>query len=153
MNIQWLIDNFPVLSGVAVSFLSFLSSFGEYLRERGYKNRGIKRIVSYAETLAVLPEGKVKNNILNLLDIETNRLIEQNTRKVNVANIAALVFVSVVGGGLSYLLALWATNITGLFSILAWLLFAVVVFFTLGISLAGLGSIYEKPKVGKKSES
>jgi amino acid transporter len=145
---NWLINNIPLISGVAVAFLSFLTSFIKLLNERSVSTKGIKKIKDYTDIYAVLPDSvEAKDNIAQLLNQETKRILARTGRKVNVTNVVAVVIVAIAGGALSYLLVLWATNSSVLvFTVLAWLLFAISVIFTLGISITGLASIYKEPK-------
>lgn len=86
-----------------------------------------------------------------LLKIETERMIEHSSRRLNGNNIAAVVVVAVLGGALSYVAMLLAINVEfWLWALIAWALFAVIAFFTVGISIVGLASIYEPPKKLRK---
>ena len=63
-----------------------------------------------------------------------------------------VVVVAMVGGGLSYVSLLLANNSCIILSVLGWIAFAIVAFFTLGVSITGLASIYnnENDKKEKK---
>lgn len=145
---SWLLDNMPLISGVVVAFLSFLSSFIKLLSERNIDAMGIKKLRAYADIYSLLPDNiNDKDNIEKLLNQETERVFKQTSKHINIANIVLVIMVAILGGGLSYLFALWATSSDiMIFAILAWLLFAIVVIFTLGISIAGIASIYDEPK-------
>lgn len=150
---NWIVDNIPIISGVAVAFLSFLSSLIKFLNEPNVGVRGMKKMKDYTEMYAALPDRvDAKKDIAKLLKQETERTLRLTNRKVNKSNVAAVIFLSVLGGGLSYLFALWATNSSiTIITILAWLLFATAVVFTFGISIAGLADLYEQPE-NKKSD-
>jgi hypothetical protein len=92
-----------------------------------------------------LPDkASAKYKVGQLLDHETSRVLEKTKRKVNGANVAAVITVAIVGGGLSYLLAWWAVSSETLtLSIFAWVLFAAIAIFTIGVSAAGLADLYE----------
>lgn len=143
-----LLENIPIISGVAVAVLSFLSSLIKFLSERSAGARGVKRLKDYTDIYTALPSNLgAKANIAKLVEQETAQLLKRTNKRLNVVNIIALVVVAVVGGGMSYILAFWAINThLAVFAIIAWLLFAVVALFTLGLSIVGLTSVYEEPK-------
>ncbi len=152
---RWLADNIPLISGLGVAFLSFLSSFIKYLNERNMSGKGIKKMRGYAEIYAILPDGTdAKTDLANLIVKEAKQILLRTDRKINIANILLVLFIASLGGWLSYMLASWAISSNQLVvQVLAWVLFAVVAFFALGISIAGLASIYEKPNKGTKAKS
>lgn len=141
------VDNIPVIFGVAVAVLSFLSSLIKFFNEQNIGIKVTKRAKEYADIYSSLPDGiDAKTDVAKLLKLETEQLLERRLRKINYGNVAAVIIVALVGGGLSYLLALWATNSPTIIAVLAWILFTAVAFFTLGISITGLASVYQEPK-------
>lgn len=84
-----------------------------------------------------------------LRDRETHRL----TRKLNGGNVAALVFVALVGGGSVYGLVSGAVAIAekpGFF----WVLIVVAIIvglFAIALAAAGLGTLYEPPREKKRA--
>ena len=151
--INWVTTNFPLLSGVAVAFLSFLSSFINLFRERTVESKDIKKAKDYIAIYSGLSDGiQAKKNIELLLTQLTQKIVEQSMRKFDSSNMAAIIFVAVVGGGVSYLLALWATNVSGLFSVLIWIVFGTVFLFTIALSIAGWTLRYGKSSPKKEDE-
>jgi len=145
---DWLFENIPILSGVAVAALSFLSSLVKLIGERNGGARRIKRLKTYSEMYSVMPSNSIaRENLEALMDKETSFILERVNRKLNIANLIAVIILASVGGTISYLLALWATNTNSIIlSILAWVLFTIGAFFTIGISVVGLKSMYDDPK-------
>lgn len=139
--------NIPIIFGAAVAVLSFLTSLIKFFSEQNVGMKVTKRAKEYADIYTSLPDSvDAKADVAKLLKIETGKLLERRTRKINYANVAAVIVVALVGGALSYLLALWAINSVVFIAVVAWILFAVTAFFTLGISIVGIASVYEPPK-------
>ena len=151
---DWLANNVPLISDIAVAALSFLTSFVKFLNEQNASTKMTQRLKEYSDIYASLPDTtKARGDIAKLLKIEAERLLRRTNRKLNIANMIAVIVVALVGGGLSYIFALWAMDSAHIaLTILAWLLFSFVAFFTLGISIAGLASMYEEPKEKKPSK-
>ena len=146
--IDWIANNFPAFSGIAVALLSFLSSLRELLNEGNKGTKDIKKMKQCAEIYALLPNtSEAKINIDAVLKQLSEKILKRESRKINIPNIIAVVFIASVGGGLSYLLALVAIRFSGFFSVVCWVLFAIVAFFTVALSITGLASRYkESPK-------
>lgn len=151
MNFSELVSPVAVSSVVAVGSLAL--SFLRLFKENDANDRRIKRIINLVEVCDKLEnDSDAKRNIQTILNIETEKIKNILTRKVNYANLVALIFVAIVGGSFSYGSLLLANNSLAILSILGWILFAIVAFFTLGISITGLASIYnsENDKKEKK---
>lgn len=143
---NWLADNVPAVSGIAVATLSFLTSLFNLRMEQSTEKKDMKKLKQYAEIYSVLPEESgAKRNIDSILKYLSEKVLEQEKRKVNVANVIAAILLALVGGGLSYLVASWAAKINGFFSIVLWILFAVIALFTILISITGWVSRYNQP--------
>lgn len=141
MNFSELVSPVAVSSVVAVG--SLMLSFFKLFKENDANDKKIKRIMDLSEVYERLKDGSsAKHNIQDILDIETGRFKDMITRKLNYLNVAAVVIVAIVGGFLSYASLLLANNSSIIFSVLGWIAFAIVAFFTLGISITGLASIY-----------
>jgi hypothetical protein len=141
MNFSELVSPVAVSSVVAVG--SLMLSFFKLFKENDANDKKIKRIMDLSEVYERLKDGSsAKHNIQDILDIETGRFKDMITRKLNYLNVAVVVIVAIVGGFLSYASLLLANNSSIIFSVLGWIAFAIVAFFTLGISITGLASIY-----------
>lgn len=144
---QWLLENLPVVSSAFVAVSSVLISFMKLIRETDANSKKIRRLVDLANVYQKMSDDlKAKKDVELILNIETERFKTILTRKVNLINLAAVVIVSIIGGLLSYVFALWATNSWILFSVIAWILFGIVAFFTIGIAIVGMASIYQQDK-------
>lgn len=151
---SWITTNLPLLSGIAVAFLSFLSSFIEFFRERNSENKKIKKVKEFTDIYSSLPETvEAKENVGLLLTQLTKELLEQNNRKINKSTIFAIIFIALVGGGLSYLLASWATISNGIFAFILWLAFGIVILFTIALSITGWASRYNEDKNQKVNKN
>ncbi|MGW8114001.1 hypothetical protein ACVS9P_02260 [Caproicibacterium sp. NSD3] len=127
--INWIASNLPSISGIAVAFLSFLSSFISFFSERNIESKNIKRVKDYTEIYSKLPDGtQAPKNIELLLTQLTQKMVEQNSKKLNPSNIIIMIIFA-VGGRLSYLLVLWAMSFKGFLAVLMWIVFGVVIFF------------------------
>jgi hypothetical protein len=141
MNFSELVSPVAVSSVVAVG--SLMLSFFKLFKENDANDKKIKRIMDLSKVYERLKDGSsAKHNIQDILDIETGRFKDMITRKLNYLNVAVVVIVAIVGGFLSYASLLLANNSSIIFSVLGWIAFAIVAFFTLGISITGLASIY-----------
>ena len=128
-----------------MAIFSFLSSFINFFKEQNVEAKDIKRAKDYIEIYSALHgEIQAKKNIELLLTQLTQEMVERNSRKLNTSNIAAIIFVAIVGGGLSYLLAFWATSISGFWAVLIWIAFSAVFLFTIALSIVGWTSRYTK---------
>lgn len=150
---NWFLDNLPVISSAFVGVGSVLISFIKLFRENDASAKKIKRLVDLSDIYTKLPsEMRAKDDLGKILEIETAKFKDILTRKINFINLSAVIIMSILGGFMSYLLVLWATNSWILWSVIAWTLFAVVAFFTIGIAIVGLSSLYESSdKKEKKS--
>jgi len=148
---EWLANNIPLISGVGVALLSFLTSFASFLGGREGTDKQVKRIKEYATIYSMLPKDSIaKGNIEQLLDALTQKAMEQVSRKVNSSMIAAMIFSAVVGGLISFLLARWAMNAFALWSILLWILFTLIALFTISLSIIGWTLRFSGSKSSKK---
>jgi uncharacterized membrane protein HdeD (DUF308 family) len=106
--------------------------------------------------LEKLPSGSAAyRDMLELTDHTAGNLktreIARSTRKLNGGNVAAVIFLGVVGGVLGYWLLMWAVASAGtVWYWLALVLLVTVVLFIVGLLIAGVSSIYAPPK-GKES--
>jgi VIT1/CCC1 family predicted Fe2+/Mn2+ transporter len=116
-------------------------------------NRGLaKRLAHHADLRSNLEGNReALANIDALLVAETERLKEKEiarvTRKLNGGNVAALIFVAVVGGGFVFLITSLATSLVGsFFAVVLWVVAVLVGLFTVVIGLVGLGTLYAPRK-------
>ncbi len=136
LNSPAVISSFVAIGSLALSFLRLF-------KENDANDKKVKRILNLAEAYAKLEKNSdARCNINTILDIETEKFKDMLTRKINYANLVALIFIAIVGGICSYGSLLLANNSSVILSALGWVLFSVIVFFTLGVSIAGLSSIY-----------
>lgn len=143
----------PAIISSVVAVGSLILSFFKLFKENDANDKKIKRIMHLSEVYERLKDGSsAKHNIQDILDIETGRFKDILTRKLNYSNVAVVVIVAIMGGFLSYAFLLLANSSSIIFSVLSWIAFAIVAFFTLGISITGLVSIYnnENDKKEKK---
>ena len=143
-------ENIPAISGISVALLSFLGALIDFFKESRVERKDLRKAKDYIEIYSALPEGSVvKKNMEVILEIQIQKLAEKEIRKINVANIIAVIFVALLGGSLSYLIASWAIINKGILSWILWLIFAIIVFFTLGLSITGWSSRYNKTTSSK----
>jgi hypothetical protein len=141
----WLRENAAVLSAVVVPV--FLGVIGP-LRAREAGGRFYRRVRRLAQLRPQLSDGSIAADRLDeLLAAEVEKLAKRHSRKLNGANLAAIVFVSLVGGAASFGLVTWAQAISGVGAAVIWVLFwvwsfLVVVFVLVG----GLPSLYKTEK-------
>jgi len=134
----------PQLSSIIVAIIPLIASL---VKERNPTSKNIKKIKEYIDLYTSMPEGiTAKKDLAQLLNHEVSLIVKHTTRKLNGANLTAVIFVAIIGGGLSYLCALWAVRAP-----FAWIFFAVILFFSIGVSVVGLSSIYEESSPKPKS--
>lgn len=134
-----------------MAFLSVLSSFIKFFNERNIESKNIKRVKDYTEIYSELPdETQAKKNIESLLTQLTQKMVEQNSKKLNPSNIVAMIIFAIAGGILSSLLALWAMSVKDFWAVLIWIVFGAVIFFTIGLSIAGWAARYNSNSSSKK---
>ena len=143
----------PAVISSVVAVGSLILSFFKLFKENDANAKKIKRIMDLSEVYERLKDGSnAKRNIQDILDIETGRFKDMITRKLNYLNVAVVVIVAIVGGLLSYVSLLLANNSYIILSVLGWIAFAIVAFFTLGVSIAGLASIYNNKNDKKEKK-
>ncbi|MBD7956842.1 hypothetical protein H9651_04275 [Microbacterium sp. Sa4CUA7] len=117
----WLRENAAVLSAVVVPV--FLGVIGP-MRAREAGGRFYRRVRRLAQLRPLLSDGSSAADRLDeLLDSEVEKLAKRHARKLNGANLAAIIFVSLVGGAISFGLVTWAQAITGPGAAVVWVLF------------------------------
>lgn len=102
-----------------------------------------KKLEGNADAVAHL-DALLTRETLTLADRETHRL----TRKLNGGNVAALIFVALVGGGVVYGIVSAAIALAEN-PVLFWLFMIVaglVGLFAIALAAAGLGTLYEPPR-------
>lgn len=143
-------------SAVAVAILTVV--IGPILRGEA-SGRLAKRIAAHADLRQKLEGNSVAlQHLDSLLTSESQVLNERETyrltRKLNGGNVAALVVVALVGGGLVYGLVSGAIAASAL-PVLPWVVVALAVLvgvFTIGLAAVGLGTLYAPPR-DKSSKS
>ena len=139
------LENLPIILGSFVAVVSAIISLYKLLIENSASSRKIKRLSEITDVYVKLPSNSSARSVVDkIITFESNNIYKILTRKVNVANVFVVLLVSGLGGFVSYWLALWAANSGGFWSVVAWVLFAGVAFFTIGIAIAGLASIYQQ---------
>ncbi|MDQ1206602.1 hypothetical protein [Microbacterium sp. SORGH_AS_0862] len=139
-------------SAIGVALLTVV--IGPLLRGE-VSGRLLKRISEHANLREKLAENSAALKDLDaLLDLEVRRLRERErhrlTRKLNGANVAALIFVALAGGGIVYgLLSLGISLGPTGWAIAAYVGAALVAVFAVGLAAVGVGTLYEPPKEKK----
>lgn len=150
---EWVSQNLAVISGVLVPLL--LAVVGPML-ERDGGGRDLKRIKRYAQLRSMLVDGsEAASNLDSLLAEETGVLVDRNLprvgRKLDGSNIAAIVFVSLIGGAASFGLVTWAQHTVGFWSGVLWFAFyGWTVFILLLVFIGGSSSFYKKKTAEEK---
>ena len=128
----------PMLLGVVKPVVAALGS----------ESRELRRIRQHAQLRSLLPDdGDAAKEMDALLKVEVAKLSSRTrsvlNRKVNKSNLAAIMLVSVVGGCISYVLALLAqTNLWG-WSIFFWILFIIwILIVFIFVFFGGLPNFY-----------
>ena len=117
----WLRENAAVLSAVVVPVL--LGVIGP-LQAREAGGRFYRRVRRLAQLRPLLHDGSGAADLLDkLLASELEKLATRHSRKLDGANMAAIIFVSLVGGAVSFGLVTWAQAITGAGATVIWILF------------------------------
>ena len=73
-------------------------------------------------------------------------MVNRNSRELNRVNVSVIIIIALIGGVTSYFLALFAMRANMPWSIFLWIFFGVVIFFTIGLSITGWVSRYDKRK-------
>jgi hypothetical protein len=82
----------------------------------------------------------------HLLDRDVQALSERHSRKIDGPNLGAIIAVSVIGGGISFVLVTWAQSVTDWWVWIPWTLFAVWTgFIVLLVLVGGLPKLYKQP--------
>jgi hypothetical protein len=144
---NWIEDNLAVMSGIIVPLLLGIV---KPVMERDYGYREVRRITKYAQLRCLLKDGtEAAYNIDSLLSMETKNLVdnrrEQTGRKIDVTNLIAIILVSLIGGAISFSLVTWAQSVSGVWSGLLWVVFAVwTLFVVLLVFVGGLSNFYKR---------
>lgn len=144
---SWIEDNLAVISGILVPLLLGIV---KPVMERDYGYREIRRITKYAQLRSLLKDGtEAASNVDSLLSVETENLVanrlEQAGRKVDVTNLIVIIVVSLVGGAISFSLVTWAQSVSGVWSGLLWVVFAIwTLFVILLVFVGGLSNFYKR---------
>jgi len=138
----WLRQNLAVLSAVVVPV--FLGVIGP-LRAREAGGRFYRRVRRLAQLRPLLHDGSSAADRLDkLLVSEIDNLAMRHARKLDGGNLAAIIFVSLIGGAVSFGLVTWAQAITGVASTVVWVVFWVWTFLlAVFVLVGGLSSLYK----------
>ena len=110
----------------------------------------MQRIRSHAEIMSLLSnESEAASNLDSLLAFETEQLSsrtrERIKRKINYGTVATIVMMSLGGGGISFVLVIWAQSASGILSVLVWIIFVIWTFFIVLLVFAGgLPNLYKQ---------
>jgi len=140
---EWLEDNLAVLSALFVPVL--LGVIGP-LTSREAGGRQYRRVRRHAQLRGLLGDGSSAAKRMDvLLDSEIQLLAERQSRKVNGANLAAIVIVSILGAAISFGLVTWAQGSDGFWAWIAWVLVgAWTLFIVLLVLVGGLSNLYKQ---------
>lgn len=99
------------------------------LMEREAGGRELRRIRRHAHLRSLLPnesEAASKLDLLLASEIElfTARVSNRIERKIDGENLATIIVVSLIGGGISFGLVTWAQAVSGVWAWLLWIVFA-----------------------------
>ncbi len=152
----WLEENLAVLSAVVVPIL--LGVIGPLIsREAG--TREYRRVKRHAQLRSLLTDGSDAAKKMDaLLDHEVGRLVDRSStrasRKLDGGNLAAIVFVSLIGGAVSFGLVTWAQATTGFWAWVAWIGFALWTFAVLiFVLVGGLANLYKTESTGAENQA
>lgn len=139
---SWLRENAAVLSAVVVPLL--LGVIGP-LRAKEAGGRIYRRVRRLAQIRPLLNDDSTAADRLDLLLAdEVESLALRHSRKLNTSTLIGIVFVSLIGGAISFGLVTWAQAITGAGAAAVWIAFWVwsllVIIFVL---IGGLPTLYE----------
>lgn len=137
-------SNVPIISSSVVAILSILLSFTKLFFENYTGSRRVKRLTDLVVLSKNIERSNSKRIANDIISIELKEIRNSLTRKVNKANIAIVITISLLGGLISYALALWAINSGIVLSIIAWILFVAVAVMTVGLAITGLSKAYEQ---------
>lgn len=136
--LEWLQHNLPTLSGSVVALMGAFRPLLDWF----VGDPRIRRVRKYADLRAALVEGTEAASLMDALLADevrdlSERSLRRRSRQVDGETIAAIVFVSVVAGTVSYGLAYLAQSTTGAVSFLSWLVFFTWTGFAILLVLAG----------------
>lgn len=143
-------------SAIAVAVLTVV--VGPILRGE-LSGRLLKRVVAHAELREKLADASpAQREIDALLDAEVKVLRERAeyrlTRRLNGGNVAALVFVALVGGGVVYGLVTAGLALPGtVWAVLFFIVAVLVGLFAVALAAAGMRTLYEPPKERRPKSS
>lgn len=139
---SWLRENAAVLSAVVVPVL--LGVIGP-LRAREAGGRIYRRVRRLAQLRPLLHDGSAAADRLDsLLADQVEHLAARHSRKVNSSTLIGIVFVSLVGGAISFGLVTWAQAITGAGAVAVWIAFWVwSVLIVIFVLVGGLSTLYK----------
>ena len=149
---EWLDSNLAVLSGLMAPIL--LGIVGP-LMQRDAGGRELRRIRRHAHLRSLLSDGsEAASKLDDLLALETERYASRISlrigRKIDGGNLAAIIVVSLIGGGISFGLVTWAQALSGGWAWLLWIVFgAWTLFVLLLVLVGGLSSLYKTDGMGE----
>lgn len=136
-------------TAVAVAVLTVI--VGPILRGE-LSGRLLKRVTAHAELREHLADNVAAKEELDgliMAEVKALRAREESrlTRKLNGGNVAALIFIAVLGGGLVYGLMAWAGAVAGTwFAVILYIVAALVGLFTIALAAVGVGTLYAPPR-------
>ncbi|WP_448759515.1 hypothetical protein [Actinomyces oricola] len=117
--------------------------------EREPGGRELRRIRRHAHLRSLLPDGseaasKMDSLLASEVELFTTRASKRIGRKIDSGNLAAIIIISLFGGGASFALVTFAQALSGVW---AWVLWAVFIGWTLFVLLlvfvGGLPNLYK----------
>lgn len=141
-------------SAIAVAVLTVI--VGPIIRGE-VSGRLLKRIAAHADLRSKLSDGSAAKRELDaLLDAEVKALRTQSeyrlTRRVNGGNVAALIFIALVGGLIVYGLVAAGLALSGTgWAIILFVVAVLVGLFAILLAAAGMGTLYAPPKPRKST--
>ena len=64
---EWITNNFPIVSGIVVALLSSISAFINSVNERNIEMRDIRKAKEYTDMYVTLPDDSKARENINLL--------------------------------------------------------------------------------------
>lgn len=147
----WLSDNLAVASGVLVPLLLGVV---KPLIEKESGGRTARKLRRHAQLRALLGDDTLAaSNMDRLLAEETKMFVDRGVdrlnRKVDGGTVVTIIFVSLVGGAISFGLVSWAQSTEGFGAGLLWVVFgAWTTFILLLVFAGGFSSLYKKDETG-----
>ncbi|MDR2687645.1 MAG: hypothetical protein LBB75_07820 [Oscillospiraceae bacterium] len=152
--ISWIANNIPLISAIAIALLSFFSSLIRFVSDQKAEEKYIEKMKAYCEIYSTLPDDSTaKSSIENIMVWTVRKILQSNKKTLNTWWIAIIIFVTLGFGVLSYFLSLWATRAHGFWSVLLWILFAVIICLAALTFIMGWSTRYDEENEDEENDS